>query len=175
MELPVVAPLLKIQSNILDVRVPGRRKQPDSSWRPKHRPRLPLPNPYAALIPMQSNGDPFPTLILEVGNSQPISELLQIHNKALSWKKGINVFILIAYNRNSTRATDSWFMQVSHRDFTAPLPPPTTPDTYPPYIVMFETAKTGNWYPLVNTPIPAGQQVWAVPTTHLYFPEPPQF
>ena len=63
-------------------------------------------------------------------------------------------------------------MQVSHRDFTAPLPPPTTPDTYPPCIVMFEMAKTGNRYPLVNTPIPPGQQVWAVPTTHLYFPEP---
>jgi hypothetical protein len=82
------------------------------------------------------------------------------------------VFVLIAYNRNSTRPTDTWFMQVSHRDFTAPLPAPTTPDTYPPCIVIFEMAKTGNRYPRVNTPIPPGQQVWAVPTTHLYFPEP---
>ena len=82
------------------------------------------------------------------------------------------MFILIAYDRNSTRATDSWFMQVSHRDFTAPLPPPLTPNTYPPCIVMFEMAKIGNQYPLVNTPIPPGQQVLAVPTTHLYFPEP---
>jgi hypothetical protein len=121
---------------------------------------------------MQTNGEPFPTLILEVGNSQYISDLLPIRDKALSWKTGINVFVIIAYNRNSTHATDSWSMQVSHRDLTAPLPPPTTPNTYPPCIVMFKTAKTGNRYPLVNPSIPPGQQVWAVPTTHLYFPEP---
>jgi hypothetical protein len=131
-----------------------------------------LPNVYAALIPTQTNGAPFPTLILEVGVSQSISDLLQIRDKALSWKTGINVFVLIAFNRNLARATDTWFMQVSHRDFTAPLPPPTTPDTYPPCIVMFETAKTGNRYPRVDTPIPPGQQVWAIPTIHLYFPEP---
>ena len=169
-ERPVVPHLFKIQPDFLDARIPGRRKQPDSAWRPKYRPHLPLPNPYAALIPTQTNGDPFPTLILEVGNSQSIPDLLQIRDKALSWKTGINVFVLIAYNRNSTRATDSWFMQVSHRDFTAPLPPPMTPDTYPPCIVMFETTKTGNRYPLVNTPIPPGRQVWAIHTTHLYFP-----
>src|SRR5947207_11601756 len=84
MELPVIVPLLKIQSDVLDVRIPGRRKQPDSSWRPKRRPHLPLPNPYAALIPMQSNGDPFPTLILEVGSSQSVPDLLEIRDKTLS-------------------------------------------------------------------------------------------
>jgi hypothetical protein len=93
---------------------------------------------------MQNNGDPFPTLILEVGNSQVIPDLFQIRNNALSWKTGINVFVLIAYNRNLTRATGTWFMQVSHRDFTTPFPPPTTPDTYPPCIVMFETPKMGS-------------------------------
>ena len=171
-ERPVIPPLFKIQPDFLDARIPGRRKQTDSAWRPKYRPHLPLPNPYAALIPTQTNGDPFPTLILEVGNSQSIPDLLQIRDKALSWKTGINVFVLIAYNRNSTRATDTWFMQVSHRDFFVPLPPPTTPDTYPPCIVMFETVKTGNRYPLGNTAIPPGQTVWVIPVTHLYFPEP---
>ena len=160
-----------IQSDFLDIRIPGRRKQPDSAWGPKNRPHLPLPNPYATLIPTQTNGTPFPTLILEVGNSQSIPDLVQIRDKALGWKTGINIFVLIAYNRNSTHATDSWFIQVSHRDFTAPQPPPTTGDTYPSCIVMFETAKIRNRYPLVNTPIPPADQIWTIPTSHLYFPE----
>lgn len=58
----------------------------------------------------QSNGDLFPTLVLEVGNSQPVSELLDVRDR---WKTGINVFVLVAYNRNQTRQSDSWFRHPS--------------------------------------------------------------
>jgi hypothetical protein len=124
-------------------------------------------------IPFQDNGYPFPTLILQVGNRQSIPDLLRIRDRALSWKTGINVFVLIAYNRNTTRALDTWYMEVSIRDFNAPQPPPTAPDTYPQCHVLHLTPKIGPRYPLVNTAIPTGQQTWQIPTMHLYFPEPP--
>jgi hypothetical protein len=97
--------LFTIPSDVVDIRIPGLRKQPDSAWRPENRPHLQLPNPYVALFPTQTNGDPFPT------NSQSLPKLLEIRDKTLSWKTGINVFVLISYNRNVTGATDTWFMK----------------------------------------------------------------
>ena len=159
-----------------DLRYPGSRKQPDSAWRPIPRPRPVLvgPNPFLPFIPRQTNGDAFPTVVLEVGNSQTVPDLIKIRNRILSWKTGVNVFVLIAYNRNNTRASDSWYVQVAHRDYFAPHPNPLAAnDTYPGCVVMFETAKVGNHYPRVNVPIPAGQDVWSIPSSHLYHPETP--
>lgn len=158
-------------TDILDIRIPGRRKQPDSAWRPDRPPNAPPANAFAAAIPTQTNGDPFPTLILEVGNSQSIADLLRIRDRALSWLTAINVFVLIAYNRNATRQTDSYFIQVAHRDYSAPTPPPGTMNTYPPCRVLFETIRVNGRYPRVDNPLPAQSQIWHIPTTHLYWPE----
>jgi hypothetical protein len=121
----------------------------------------------------QSNGDLFSTLVLEVGNSQPVSELLDIRDRCLGWETGINVFVLVAYNRNQTRLSDSWFLQVAIRDFWAPQPPPTFVPTYPPCRILYETPKVGTRYPLVNTPIPPPQDIFNIPIAHLYHPEGP--
>src|SRR5271156_3314614 len=117
------SPSFKIQSDLSDVAIPGRHKQ-DSAWGHQNRPDLTLPNPYTALIPRQSIEAPFPTLILEVGNSQPILDLLKIRDMSLSWKTAINIFVLIAYDiidRNATPASDTWYMQVAVCDFHAPV------------------------------------------------------
>jgi hypothetical protein len=125
-----------------------------------------------AAIPTQANGRPFPTLILEVGNSQSIADLLRIRDNALSWHTAINLFVLISYNRNSTRETDSYFIQIAHRDYSAPTPPlGTAANTYPPCRILFETAPVNSRYPRVDHPLPAQSSIWHIPTTHLYWPE----
>jgi hypothetical protein len=155
-----------------DVRYPGPRKEPDASWRPI-RPPLAL-NAIAAHLPLQTNGAPFPTIVLEVGNSQPISDFIRIRDRMLCWKTGINVFVLVSYYRNQTRQADSLFIQVSRRDYLAPAPNPLNgPDNYPPCIVLYETVKINNRYPLVQTPLPAGARICPIPTSHLYHPDPP--
>jgi hypothetical protein len=152
--------------------VPGLRKQPDSSWGPHPRPQPARPNSPVVTIIRQSNGDIYPTLVLEVGNSQRLPDLLQIRDRCLGWQTGINVFVIISYNRNLSRQTDSWYMQVAHRDFTAPQPPAGFPDTHTPCIVLFETAKANNRYPRVNASITAPNDVCEVPTDYLFLPEP---
>ena len=111
--------------------------------------------------------------MFEVGNSQPVSELLKIRNRCLGWKTAINVFVLLSYNRNKFRHTDSWYLQVTVRDYTAPQPPPNMDPTYPPAHVLFETPKVSGRFPLVDTPIPAPGNVYGLPTSHLYHPEAP--
>jgi hypothetical protein len=78
----------------------------------------------APLLPQQTNGDPFPSLILEVGHSQSIANLIGIRDRILSSQTAINVFVLIAYNRNSTRQSDTWYMQIAVKDHFAPPSPP---------------------------------------------------
>src|SRR5436305_951674 len=105
--------------DFLDIWFPGRKKQPDASIVP-----YPWPNPYmlhAAIVKTQPIlGYPFPTMILEVGNSQGCADILRIRDRALSYLTGINVFVTIVYNRNQSRASDSWYMQVAVRDYLAP-------------------------------------------------------
>ena len=126
----------------------------------------------AALIQMQPVlGRPWPTIILEVGNSQGVVELVDIRNRMLGWKTQINVFVGIAYNRNQTRATDSWWACVAVRDINANPPAANSPNTYPPCQVLHETAKVNNRYPKVETPL-VGNTLWSVPTPLLYHPEP---
>jgi hypothetical protein len=161
--------LYQNQFNFSDIRIPGRRKQPDAAWRP--RPRRQDPN-SAQFIPLQSNGELFPTLALEVGSSQLVADLQRIRDRMLGWKSGVNVVVLIAYNRNQTRNADSWYLEVSERDYTAPSPPPNTPVIYPPCHVIFSTPKQGSRFPLVNTPLPANLHTFSIPTTSLYNPEP---
>jgi hypothetical protein len=160
---------------VLDIRIPGtgRDQQPDAAWRPNHRPQAPLPNALVPLFPQQPNGDPYPSLIMEVGNSQSIPDLISIRDRMLSWRTAINVFVLIAYNRNATRATDSWFLQIAVRDYLAPQPPPWTGTDYPACTVLYETPKIGARYPRVNTPLAQGTQVYHLDTRHLYRPETP--
>jgi hypothetical protein len=112
--------------------------------------------------------------VVEVGNSQPISDLLKIRDRLLCWKTAINVVILVSYNRNQTRQADSFFVQVARRDFFAPPPNPLSAvNDYPPCVVLYETAKQQNKYPLVETPVPQQSRVWRIATTILYHPEPP--
>ena len=92
--------------DIQDMWLPGKCKQPDQAFRPYPRPVNPA---MAALIQMQPVlGRPWPTIILEVGNSQDVPQLVDIRDRALGWKTQINVFVGIAYNRNQTRANNSW-------------------------------------------------------------------
>jgi len=64
-------PLFKNEYNVLDIRVPrpGRNQQPDAAWSPVHRLQPPLANALAQLMPRQANGDVYPSMVLEVGNS----------------------------------------------------------------------------------------------------------
>jgi len=160
---------------VLDVRIPGtgRNQQPDSAWRPKPRPQALLPNALLPLLPMQPNGKPYPSLVMEVGNAQSIPDLIGIRDRMLSWRTAINVFILISYNRNASRATDSWFFQISVRDYYAPQPPPGTGANYPACTVLYETPKLGARYPILENPLAQGAQHYDLPTTHLYEPETP--
>ena len=158
---------------MLDIRIPGagRDQEPDAAWRPKRRPQAPLPNALLPLLPNQPNGDPYPSLVMEVGNSQSISDLINIRDRMLSWRTAINVFVLISYNRNATRATDIWFLQISVRDYYAPQPPPGTPANYPACTILYETPKLGARYPRVELPLAQGAQIYDLPTSHLYEPE----
>jgi hypothetical protein len=108
-----------------------------------------------------------------VGNSQSIPELMSIRDRMLSWRTAINVFVLVSYNRNATRATDSWFVEISVRDYLAPHPPPGTAGNYPACIVVYETPKTGARYPKVNNNLAQGTGSYDLDTTHLYYPETP--
>ena len=110
---------------------------------------------------------------MEVGNSQSIPDLIGIRDRMLSWRTAINVFVLIAYNRNATRATDSWFLQIAVRDYLAPQPPPGTGADYPACTVLYETPKIGTRYPRVDNPLAQGTQVYHLDTGHLYHPETP--
>jgi hypothetical protein len=88
-----ICPRFKNEFDVLDIGIPGPgpNKQPDSAWRP--RKRFDLNSPLAALFPQQPNGDPFPTLVLEVGNSQPMSDLLKIRDRVLSSRTLVNLFV----------------------------------------------------------------------------------
>ena len=98
--------LLQSRFDIQDMWLPGKRKQPDQAFRPYPHPANPA---MAALIQMQPVlGHPWPTIILEVGNSQGVPQLVDIRDRALGWKTQINVLFGIAYNRNQTRANNSW-------------------------------------------------------------------
>jgi len=110
---------------------------------------------------------------MEVGNYQSVPDLIRIHDRMLSWRTAINVFVLIAYNRDATRATDSWFLQIAVRDYLAPQPPPGTSADYPACIVLYETPKIGDRYPRINNPLAQGTQVYHLETSHLYRPETP--
>jgi hypothetical protein len=156
---------------VLDVRIPGtgRDQQPDISWRPNRRPQALLPNALIPpLFPQQPNGDPYPSLVMEVGNSQSIPDLISIRDRMLSWRTAINLFVLISYNRDATRATNRWFFQISGRDCYAPQPPPGTGANYPACTVLYETPKLGARYPTVNNPLAQGAQLYHLPTSHLY-------
>jgi hypothetical protein len=110
---------------------------------------------------------------MEVGNSQSILDLLGIRDRMLSWRTATNVFVLISYNRNATRATDSWYLQIAVRDYFAPQPPPGIGANYPACTILYETPKIGPRYPRVDNPLAQGTQVYHLDITHLYHPEPP--
>jgi hypothetical protein len=168
-----VATFFLTEIDLLDVWFPGRKRQPDAALVP-----VPRPNPnilHAAIVKTQPIlGFPFPTVILEVGNTQSCPDILGIRDRALSYLTGINVFVTVVYNRNQSRASDSWYMEVAVRDYLAPQPPPGTQNTYPPCLVLFETAKVNGRYPLVNTRISSANNnnIWPLPSHHFYHPQP---
>jgi len=98
----------------------------------------PLPNALDALILRQANGDAFPSPVMEIGNSQSIPDLLGILDRTLSWRMATNVFVLISYNRNATRATECWYLQIAVKDYFVPHPPPGTGANYPACTVVYE-------------------------------------
>jgi hypothetical protein len=116
-------------------------------------------------------GKPWPTIILEIGNTQSVTKVLDIRDRALGHKTAINIFVGIVYNKNSTRSLDTWFVTVAHRDLTANEPTPNSPNKYPPPTIIGEFTKISGHYPRVNDAI-VGNMVWSVPTSYLYHPEP---
>jgi hypothetical protein len=160
----------KNEFDVLDIRIPGpgRDKEPDAAWRLSRRPQN-LGNALTPLLPQQTNGDPFPSLVLEVGHSQSIPNLLDIRDRMLP-QTVINVFVLIAYNRNSTRQSDTWYMQIALRDYFAPPSPPGMQIS--PFLVAYETPTIGAHYPKVETPLTQRAQVYHLDTGCLYDPEP---
>jgi len=116
-------------------------------------------------------GRPWPTIILEVGNSKGVPDLADICDRPLGWKTQIKVFVGIAYNRIQTRATDSWWACVAVRDINANPPAANSPNTYPSCQVLHETAKANIRYPNVEAPL-VGITPWSVPTALLYHPDP---
>ena len=155
-----------------DTNFPRKKKQPDKSFIP--RPRSNPTNPLGNLIQLQPIfGVPWPTIVLEVGNSEAVSKLIERYNKCLGYTTQVNVFVGISYNRNTTRQTDSWWMCVAHRDTNAPQPPPGTPLEYPAPIIVGEFQKdASNKYPKVNVPIFPNASTWSVETQLLFYPEP---
>jgi hypothetical protein len=91
----------------------------------------------------------------------------------LSYQTAVNIFILIAYNRSATRQDDTWFFQVSARDYDAPQPPPGTGPDYPPCTILYETPKIALDYPKVETPLTQDAQIYNLEVHHLYHPESP--
>ena len=118
-------------------------------------------------------GLPWPTLVLEVGNSEGISKLIQNRNKYLGHETQINIYVGVSYNRNASRNDDSWWMCVAHRDVNAPHPPPGTSSEYPSPIIMRELQNVnGPRWPNVNVPIAQNASVWNVPFCLLFHPQP---
>lgn len=127
----------------------------------------------AALVQMQPLFNrPWPTVMLEVGNSQSVSDIKSIRDCALGHLTQVNVFVAVAYNRNHDRQSDSWYACVATRDINAIPPTPNSPNTYPPCIMVGELLKINNRYPKVDTPLPANNRVWTVATALLFYPEP---
>lgn len=106
-------------------------------------------------------GRPWPTLVMRVGNSHGATELMALRDVVLGPQTQINVFVGVAYNRNTTRERDSWWICVGCRNVMAPPPPPNAPDTYPPYLIV-ETPPVNGHYPLVEDPVE--NPIWTIPT-----------
>jgi len=122
------------------------------------------------LQPILARG--WPTLILEVGNSESVRHLAGIRDRVLGHQTQVNVFVGISYNRNQARNSDSWWACIAIRNTNPPNPPPNAPATWPACTVIGEIAKTpGGRYTRLQIPL-VGNTIWRVPTTLLYHPEP---
>ena len=159
---------LRITLMTLDTNFPGKG---NSAFVPNPRPDP--NNALGNLVQLQPNLNiPWPTIVLEVGNSESVSELIENRNKYLGHTTQVNVYVGVSYNRTVSREMDSWCMCVAYRDINAPQPPPGTPPEYPVPIIVGELQKTaGNRYPVVNLPIPQNASIWSVPTHLLFQPE----
>lgn len=159
------------KANVSDFWYPGRKKSPDSSYRPNPRPDL-TNAVTAALVRMQPLlGIPWPTIVFEAGVSQTVPDLIEIRDRVLGHRTQVNIFLAVVYNQGSTQALDSWWACLAFRDLNANPPPANSLDTYPPCIVIAELAKINDQYRKVDTPLPENT-VWRVPTHLLLHPEP---
>jgi hypothetical protein len=94
---------------------------------------------------------------------------MALRDVVLGHQTQINVFVGVAYNRNTTSERDSWWICVGCRNVMAPPPPPNAPGTYPPCLIV-ETPQVNGHYPLVEDPVE--NPIWTIPTDLLYWPEP---
>lgn len=74
-------------------------------------------------------GLPWPTVILEVNNSEPLSKLIEHRNEYLGRTTQLNLYVGVSY-RGASRQIDSWWICVAHRDIHAPQPPPGATPRY---------------------------------------------
>jgi hypothetical protein len=157
---------------MLDINFPGKKKRADSSFIPNPRPNP--NNTLGNLIQLQPIlEEPWPTIVLEVGNSESVPKLIEHRNKYLGYTTQVNVYVGVSYNRNTSRETDSWWVCVAHRDINAPQPPPGTPPEYPEPIIVGELQKNASSrWPNINIPIPPSTSIWSVHTQFLFHPEP---
>src|SRR5271170_8254493 len=103
--------------------IPGlRKKEPDQSARPWN-----YPDPYLGqnhLVPLiPATGKPFPTIVVEIGVSESIASIRSQRQLYLNHLTGVNVYIGVSYNKNQTRATDTWHCCIARRDTNPGNPP----------------------------------------------------
>jgi hypothetical protein len=110
---------------------PGvKRKEPDQSLHPVIYD--PANNP--AIPTMNADGNPWPTVVVEIGVSESTDSICSHRQLYLNHLTGVNVYIGVSYNRNETRATDSWYCCIATRDTAPPNPPPANPGRdWPPF------------------------------------------
>jgi hypothetical protein len=116
-------------------------------------------------------GKPWPTVHLEVGNSQRVPSIIGMRDNVLGHQTQVNVFFAVVYNRSRVPARDTWWACLAHRDISAPPPPPTAPATCPGNILVGELPKVNGKDRRVDNPLPPNT-VWRVPTTFLFYPQP---
>lgn len=112
------------------------RKEPDQSLRPDDYD--PANNPSIPI--MISTGNPWPTVVVEVGVSESTESIRSHRQLYLNHLTGVNIYIGVSYNRNDTRATDTWYCCIGTRDTNPPNPPPANPGRdWPPFKSVYES------------------------------------
>jgi hypothetical protein len=144
-------------------------KEPDQSLRP----RIYDPTNNPAIPIMATTGKPWPTVVIEVGVSESTDSIRSRRQLYLNHLTGVNIYIGVAYNRNQTRATDTWYCCIATGDTAPPNPPPANPGRdWPPFKTIYQSVYDD------KKRFPKLQDAVSAPTTYqiesrlIWYPEP---